>query len=106
MPYSAVVRDAAIQRFEYCFEIGWKCLKEYLRDLEGVVCNSPKTCFREAFKNNLLDESKTVLALEMTDDRNLTSHTYHEQLANEIFDKLEKYYVLLKKMHANMRDRI
>ena len=71
-PYSIIVRDSAIQRFEYCFEISWKILKEYLRIHEGVICNSPKSCFREGFKLNLLNEEETIKALEMTDDRNLT----------------------------------
>ncbi|KCZ71757.1 nucleotidyltransferase family protein [Candidatus Methanoperedens nitroreducens] len=33
-PYSVIVRDAAIQRFEYSFEIFWKFLREYLRVIE------------------------------------------------------------------------
>jgi nucleotidyltransferase substrate binding protein (TIGR01987 family) len=49
-PYSLIVRDAAIQRFEYSFEIFWKFLKEYLKFEDGIICASPKSCFREAFK--------------------------------------------------------
>ena len=30
-PFSIIVRDAAIQRFEYIFEIFWKLIKEFLR---------------------------------------------------------------------------
>lgn len=104
--YSIIVRDAAIQRFEYCFEIGWKCLKEWLRSKEGIICNSPKSCFREAFKNGLLEESETVLALEMTDDRNLTSHTYHEEIADEIFSRLKLYASLLNRLSVGMKERI
>ncbi len=59
-PYSVIVRDAAIQRFEYSFEIFWKFLKEYLSAREGIVCNSPKSCFREAFKVELLTEGKRL----------------------------------------------
>ena len=29
-PFSIIVRDAAIQRFEYTFEALWKFLKDYL----------------------------------------------------------------------------
>lgn len=105
-PYSIIVRDAAIQRFEYCFEIGGKFLKEFLRSQEGVICNSPKACFREAFKNGLLDESETVLALQMTDDRNLTSHTYHDEIADEIFSRLKQYSSLLNKLSVGMKERI
>ncbi|MCZ7382403.1 MAG: HI0074 family nucleotidyltransferase substrate-binding subunit [Candidatus Methanoperedens sp.] len=102
MPYSVIIRDAAIQRFEYSFEIFWKFLKEYLRVKEGIICNSPKSCFREAFNVKLLTEQETVTALEMTDDRNLTAHTYHEEVAEEIYRKIKNYYKLMDKVYRNL----
>jgi len=102
MPYSVIIRDAAIQRFEYSFEIFWKFLKEYLRVKEGIICNSPKSCFREAFNVKLLTEQETVTALEMTDDRNLTAHTYHEEVAEEIYRKINNYYKLMDKVYRNL----
>ncbi len=95
-PYSVVVRDAAIQRFEYTFEAFWKFLRDYLREAEGIRCNSPKSCFREALGAGLISEEKTVTCLEMTDNRNLTSHTYIEQVAEQIYKKIEQYYKLME----------
>jgi len=101
--FSIIVRDAAIQRFEYSFEAIWKLLKEYLNKKEGIICNSPKSCFREAFNVQILDENETIKALEMTDDRNLTSHAYIEKVAQKIFEKLEIYFELTSKIfnHIN-----
>ena len=65
-PFSVVVRDATIQRFEYTFEALWKFLKEYLKEREGIICNSPKSCFRELFSLGLLTEELSVKFLEMT----------------------------------------
>ena len=45
-PFSMIIRDATIQRFEYTFEALWKFLKEYLKEKEGIVSNSPKACFK------------------------------------------------------------
>lgn len=78
-PYSTIVRDASIKRFEYSFDIFWKLIKDYLRAQEGIECASPKSCFREAFKVGILSEEETVKVLEMTDDRNLSIHTYDEE---------------------------
>ena len=39
-----ISRDAAIQRFEFCFELAWKSIQERARD-EGLDCQSPKGCF-------------------------------------------------------------
>ncbi|HEX9974410.1 MAG TPA: HI0074 family nucleotidyltransferase substrate-binding subunit [bacterium] len=102
MPFSVIIRDSAIQRFEYTFEIVWKLLKEYLKIQEGVICNSPKSCFREAFNTKLLTEEETIKALEMTDDRNLTSHTYHEELADAIYLKIPVYYNLMEKLYNSI----
>ena len=90
-PYSVIVRDAAIQRFEYTFEAFWKLLRDYLRETEGIRCNSPKSCFREALSVGLVSEEQTMTCLEMTDDRNLTSHTYIEEVAEQIYRRIEGY---------------
>jgi nucleotidyltransferase substrate binding protein (TIGR01987 family) len=89
--YSVIVRDAAIQRFEYTFETFWKLLREYLREAEGIRCNSPKSCFREALSTGLINGEQTMTCLEMTDDRNLTSHTYIEEVAEQIYRRIEGY---------------
>lgn len=103
-PYSVIVRDATIQRFEYSFEIFWKFVKEYLRVKEGLICNSPKSCFREAFNAKLFTEEETVTALEMTDDRNLTSHTYHEEVAEEIYRRIKGYSKLMEKVYRDLME--
>lgn len=101
-PFSPIVRDASIQRFEYTFEITWKLIREYLRDREGIVCNSPKSCFREAFRMKILSEEETMQALQMTDDRNMTTHTYHEEVADEIYSNLADYYNLMYHLYTNI----
>ena len=97
-----IERDAAIQRFEYSFEAVWKTARRYLYDIEGVEVASPKAVIRASFAAGLLDEQATRLALEMVDDRNLTSHTYNEGLAELIFSRLNKYTRLMNSWIASM----
>lgn len=97
-PYSVIVRDACIQRFEYSFEITWKFLKEYLKEKEGIVCGSPKSCVREAFSAGIIKEENVIPFLEMTDDRNMTSHTYKEEIAKLLYDKRKRYFSLMDKL--------
>ncbi len=94
--FSTIVRDAAIQRFEYTFESFWKFIKEYLRIKEGIISNSPKSCFREVFTVGMINEDETIKLLEMTDDRNMTSHTYKEEVAQIIYGKLQEYSRLME----------
>jgi nucleotidyltransferase substrate binding protein (TIGR01987 family) len=96
-PFSIIVRDATIQRFEYTFEALWKYIKEFLKEHEGINVNSPKACFRALFSTGLLTEDETNKCLEMTDRRNDTSHTYKEAVAQIIFGRINESYVVLIK---------
>ncbi len=84
-------RDSSIHRFEFTVEIFWKLLKNILQENEGIFCNSPKSCVREFFALNYIKESSAKILFEMFDDRNLTSHTYHEEIAEIIFFKFDNY---------------
>lgn len=101
--YSVVIRDAAIQRFEYTTEALWKCLQTYLQEKEGIDCYSPKSCLREAKNVGLLNEQETVMALDMVDDRNMTSHTYHEEIAEKIYKRLPQYANIMQKLLQGMK---
>lgn len=93
---NTIVRDAAIQRFEFTFEAVWKYVQFYLKIKEGLDLASPKAVIRASFQCDFFDELETETAIRMADDRNLTSHTYDEDLADEIFKKLPRYSTLLK----------
>lgn len=99
-------RDSAVQRFEFTVEIFWKCIKSYLREIEGIECRSPKSCIREFFSAGHLNEEETILLLKMIDDRNLTSHTYREEVAERLFSKLEKYIIQLEKVLLDLRRHV
>ena len=101
-----VERDAAIQRFEYTFEALWKAGKAFLREIEGLEIGSPKGVIRGFFQVGLFTEEQTALALAMVDDRNLTSHTYNEGLAEQICEQLDNYAELMADWLTDMREVI
>lgn len=96
------MRDSAIQRFEFTFDLGWKALKRFLEVRHGVICNSPKDCFREGYKQGLLEYDD--FWLELTDKRNETAHTYKETTAEEVYAILPKallsFQGLLRKLRS------
>ncbi|MEA3415050.1 MAG: HI0074 family nucleotidyltransferase substrate-binding subunit [Thermodesulfobacteriota bacterium] len=100
---SIVERDAAIQRFEYTFEAVWKAGKLFLREVEGLEIGSPKGVIRSFLQVGLLTEEQTALGLSMVDDRNLTSHTYNESLADQIYSQLNTYSDLMAKCVLSMK---
>lgn len=91
-----LVRDAAIQRFEYTFEALWKTAQLYLREQEGLEQGSPKGVVRACLQVGVLTDEQARRALEMVDDRNLTVHTYNEELARRIFSRLFEYAELMR----------
>lgn len=97
-PFSIIVRDAAIQRFEYTFEAFWKFLKEYLKEKGGIIANSPKSVFKELLPLAFVTPDKTTALLEMTDKRNETSHTYKANVAQAIYEKISEYCALMKEL--------
>lgn len=104
-PAGAVERDAAIQRFEYTVEATWKAARAWLVEVEGVAAASPKRVARECRASGVLDDAEAARALAMVDDRNLTSHTYHEGVAAAIASRLQGHVDLLRRWLEELRRR-
>lgn len=104
-PRSDLSRDAAIQRYEFSFELFWKTVKIYLKEIEGVECVSPKSCFREV--RNVLDlsEEEIETCISMAEDRNLSVHTYSEKMAMELFEKFPGYLETAEKILGKIKER-
>jgi len=92
-PKTAINRDSAIKRFELCFDLTWKTLKEFAKK-QGLECYSPRSCFETGFQLKLINEPEPWL--DMLADRNLTVHLYNENQADQVYDKLEKHKNAIK----------
>ena len=95
-PYTEIVRDATIQRFEYCFELLWKTIKLYLREKESIECQSPKSCIREARLPLKIDAIIIEECLKMATDRNLSVRTYSKEMADKLYEKVKSHYKVAK----------
>ncbi|MCC8371288.1 MAG: HI0074 family nucleotidyltransferase substrate-binding subunit [Rickettsia endosymbiont of Pseudomimeciton antennatum] len=85
--------DASIQRFEFTIELFWKLLRVILQS-KGVEVQYPKDVLREAFKGHLIDHEQEWLKMLL--DRNITSHTYDQQLADKIYNNIKSYIPILR----------
>jgi len=99
-PATDLNRDASIQRFEFCFELAWKAMQRALRTF-GVDSASPKSCMRAAYRQGWIEEEPW---LAMLGDRNRTSHTYDETLAQEVYARLAGYIEPLRALVRMLRD--
>lgn len=80
------MRDAAIQRFEYTYELAWKMLKRHLDESEGSATVDPlsrKDLFRLGGERGIVANVEAWLAYHRA--RNETSHTYDENKAEQVY---------------------
>ena len=100
-PKNSIVRDSAIQRFEFSLDLAWKSVKAYLEEKKGMVCNSPKDCFREAYHQKLIEYDDVWM--KYVDMRNETVHTYKEEVAEKIYSELPAVLKHLKGLLESLK---
>ena len=91
-----------IQRFEICWELGWKSLRDYLADT-GKRLNIPSAInvIRAAFEINLIDDGDGWV--EAMKARNQMSHDYDfDAFEKTVFDIKTKYYPLLTAVRTKL----
>ena len=92
--------DGTIQRFEFTFELFWKAVRRLLAR-QGIEANSPKAVLQQAYRLGWLDDEPKWL--KVLEDRNLTSHTYREPLALEIYGRIPAHYAAMREVVQKLR---
>ena len=93
-PSDDVLRDAVIQRYEYSYELTWKMLK---RQLEQEVPD-PSEMDRLSFKDLLREAVERGFPVKFDNwvvyraMRNITSQTYDESKAEEVYQVATEFY--------------
>lgn len=84
-----LIQMALVQGFEIVFELGWKCLKDYLAS-KNIEEYTPRDVIKTAFKSNILPTAQTWI--DMAKDRNVSSHEYNEKKVEIIIEKVGSIY--------------
>lgn len=93
-------RAGIIQFFEMTFELAWKVLKDYLES-EGYIVKSPRETVKQAFQIGLIENGH--IWIDALANRNLTTHTYDEELAQKMIKEiLDDYLPELENMHNRL----
>lgn len=91
-----------IKAFEYTYELAWKTLQDFLRDKGYDDIAGPKPVIDQAFQDGYIDG---LAWARMHKSRNLTSHTYNEETADEITTAIRAEYVGLLNTITDRLDR-
>ncbi len=89
---SQLEKEGVIQRFEYCCELAWKTIKDYLESQNVVFIRiTPRAVIKEAFASKLISNGQDWM--EALDSRNAMSHTYDFKKFELAIEEIEKKYL-------------
>lgn len=84
-------RAGVIQAFEFTYELFWKTLQK-LAQYEQIEAATPRASIQAGFQMGIIEDPEESIWLSLMKDRNLTCHTYHEDLSIEIYERIKNQY--------------
>ncbi len=86
-----LIKQGLIQSFEFTHELAWNVIKDYVHYQGNQSVRGSRDATREGFSMGLIEDGDVWM--EMIRSRNQTSHTYDEETADEIFNKIINDYL-------------
>jgi len=81
-PLSEIEQQGLIQAFEFTHELAWNVMKDFFEYQGNFTIMGSRDATREAFLRNLIVDGDGWM--EMIKSRNQSSHTYNQEIADEI----------------------
>lgn len=96
-----LLQEGLIQRFEYTHELAWKVMKDYAEYQGFTEIRGLRDAMRKALEMELITDKRWM---ETIQDRNLTSHNYDDDIAEEIYKNIVNiYYPLFCQFEKKMQ---
>ena len=89
-PLSRLEQQGLIQGFEFTHELAWNVMKDYFVYQGNQSITGSRDATREAFNNGLIEDGLNWM--EMIKSRNLSSHTYNIEIAEQIVESILTAY--------------
>jgi len=86
----AVTLAGLIQGFEFTHELAWNVMKDYLAYQGNPSITGSRDAVRESFNKGLIEDGEGWMA--MIKSRNLGSHTYNPEIAEQIARQIITLY--------------
>jgi nucleotidyltransferase substrate binding protein (TIGR01987 family) len=105
---STLEEQGLIQAFEFTHELAWNLIRDYFYYQGNNEITGSRDATREAFKMGLVKNGEAWM--EMIKSRNQSSHTYNQEVADEISEKIIASYFELftefeRKMNSLIQDK-
>lgn len=86
-------KEGMVHRFEYCTELAWKTVKNYLESQNVVFAQiTPRAVIKEAVAAKLIERGEEWMNL--LDARNEMSHTYNFKKFEEVIKQIDEKYIV------------
>lgn len=107
VPKTSIVRDSAIQRFEYTYELAIKMLKRSLEQNEASAAIIDELAFKDLIR---VGAEKGYIHnpqawFDYRESRNITSHAYDEKKAESIYTILPNFAKDARALHAELENK-
>ncbi len=98
---SNLEEQGLIQAFEYTHELSWNVMKDFFAFQGNTDIKGSRDAIREAFNTGLIEDGETWM--ETIRSRQSTVHTYNEETAEEIAQKIiEEYTPVFQAFRSKM----
>ncbi|MCK9224174.1 MAG: nucleotidyltransferase substrate binding protein [Candidatus Muirbacterium halophilum] len=87
---SNLEKQGLIQAFEFTYELAWNTVKDFYENIGESNIQGSKDAFRLAFERGLVVDG--VNLMKSVRSRQLSSHTYNEKIAQEIYEDVVNLY--------------
>ena len=92
-----------IKAFEYTYELSWKTLQDLLKDKGYKDIFGPKPVIEQSFQDGYIENGEAWM--RMHNSRNLTSHTYNKDTADQIVEQIiVEYFDLFKQLKVTLEE--
>jgi nucleotidyltransferase substrate binding protein (TIGR01987 family) len=94
-------KQGMIKAFEYTYELAWNTIKDFYEYQGETGFQGSRDAIQTAFNRKLIDDGDEWM--QMLKDRNLTSHIYNEEVADDIAkDIADKYFALFESLKTKL----
>ena len=87
-----IAKEGMIQRFEFCMELAWKTIKDYMEYQNFVFAQRfPRSIIREAYSAKFISDAEAWMSA--LDDRNKVSHTYDFKTFEKVITRISASHI-------------
>ncbi len=95
-----LILEGLVQTYEFTYELAINTTRDYLVNSGHPLVDvaSPRVTIKQALTDSIMTDG--TVWMSAIEDRNLTSHTYDEEIAKEVVKNIcEKYFFIIEDLY-------